>query len=69
MLYVVGGDLPKTDFLTKIDAVIVITTCLIGWCGIASLIINKIHDDHGADAARDWNRSFEFSLYIFCEYC
>lgn len=44
MLYVVGESLPKTDFLTKIDTVIVLTTISLALTGLASLVITQIHN-------------------------
>jgi hypothetical protein len=62
MLYVVGAALPKTDFLTKIDTVIVMTTVSLALTGIASLALAKVHKDMGVDAANDWNLGMEVSL-------
>ena len=39
MLYVVSGDLPKTDFLTSIDIVIVFTSLALATSGICSVIL------------------------------
>ena len=62
MLYVVGATLPKTDFLTKINTVIVMTTVSLAFTGIASLGIAQLHTALGPDVARDWNLSIEVSL-------
>jgi hypothetical protein len=62
MLYVVGASLPKTDFLTKIDVVIVMTTISLAFTGLASLGIAHIHVEVGEDVARDWNWGMEISL-------
>jgi len=47
MLYVVGEALPKTDFLTRIDAVIVMTTVTLTFAGITSLALAEVHAVHG----------------------
>jgi hypothetical protein len=62
MLYVVGAALPKTDFLTKIDTVIVMTTVSLAFTGIASLALAKMHKEMGANVADDWNLATEVSL-------
>ena len=41
MLYVVGSSLPKVNFLTTIDVVIVLTTLTITFTGIISLVLTK----------------------------
>jgi hypothetical protein len=53
MLYVVGAALPKTDFLTKIVTVIVMTTVSLAFTGIASLVLAKMTKEMGADVADD----------------
>ncbi len=55
MLYVVGASLPKTDFLTKIDVVVVLTTVSLAFTGVASSILTTIHADSGEDVAKQWN--------------
>ena len=62
MLYVVGGSLPKTDFLTKIDKVIVLTTVSLAVTGVASLILVHVHKSVGVDQARMWNWAIEITL-------
>jgi hypothetical protein len=67
MLYVVGATLPKTDFLTKIDVVIVLSTCSLAFTGVVSLGLAKLHEESGADLAKDWNLRVEIllvSLYV-----
>ena len=39
MLYVVGASLPKTDFLTKIDTVIVLTTLSLAFTGARAAFV------------------------------
>ena len=74
MLYVVGESLPKTDFLTKIDQVTVLSTCMMAVIGTLARVLAWIHDNYGDEVANDWNRWSEFSgetvyvlanLYIF----
>lgn len=72
MLYVVGAALPKTDFLTKIDTVIVVTTASLVFTGNASLALAKMNKEFGADVADDWNLSIEVSLismYVLANLC
>jgi hypothetical protein len=56
MLYVVGGALPKTDFLTKIDQVIVLSTLSLACTGLASALIAQVHAQHGEEMAGRLNR-------------
>jgi hypothetical protein len=55
MLYVVGEALPKTDFLTKIDQVIVISTVSLASTGIVSMALAKLHKERGEEVADRWN--------------
>ena len=64
MLYVVGASLPKTDFLTKIDTVIVLTTLSLAFTGLASLILAKVHKSAGQEAAERWNLILEVGLIV-----
>jgi hypothetical protein len=64
MLYVVGEALPKTDFLTKIDAVIVLTTCSLAFTGIASLALAKVHEKLGQEVADLWNFYVEIGMIV-----
>ena len=65
MLYVVGEALPRTDFLTKIDIVIVISTVSLAITGIASLILAKVHKEMGQEVADRWNFIVEVGLIAF----
>ena len=58
----VGSDLPKTDFLTKIDQVIVQTTASIALTGVLSLVLHKIHLHLGKETAERWNLIAEVVL-------
>ena len=62
MLYVVGSSLPKVNFLTTIDAVIVLTTLTITFTGIISLVLVKVEADLGKDAAERWNLIAEVTI-------
>ena len=62
MLYVVGAALPKTDFLTKIDIVIVLTTISLAFTGLASLLRATVHRDAGKEVAERWNKIVETLL-------
>jgi competence protein ComGC len=64
MLYTVGASLPKTDFLTKIDIVIVLTIVSLALTGLAVLVIAKVHEDAGAKTAERWNRIVEVTLIV-----
>ena len=64
MLYTVGASLPKTDFLTKIDIVIVLTIVSLALTGLAVLVIAKVHEDAGARTAKRWNRIVEVTLIV-----
>lgn len=68
MLYVVGATLPKTDFLTKIDCVIVLTTVSLAFTGLASVLLAQLHAHAGEDVATRWNLKVVVSLvsaYLF----
>mmetsp|Transcript_74685 Transcript_74685/g.211004 ORF Transcript_74685/g.211004 Transcript_74685/m.211004 type:complete len:409 (+) Transcript_74685:64-1290(+) len=64
MLYVVGASLPKTDFLTKIDRIIVITTVLISLVGLSSLCLATAFKRHGKEVAERWNLATELALIV-----
>ena len=66
MLYVVGEALPKTDFLTKIDKVIVLTTCTLATIGVASCFLYLLHlsGEEGKEQAKWWNVAIGFFLSI-----
>eukprot|EP01046_Picozoa_sp_COSAG06_P044168 COSAG06_NODE_5907_length_3217_cov_4.295382_6_plen_104_part_00 len=55
MLYVVGESLPKTDFLTKIDQSIVLTTATVAFTGGASRMIILLHNHRDEKIAHWWN--------------
>jgi hypothetical protein len=63
MLYVVEAALPKNDFFTKIDTVIVMTTVSLAFSGLASVGIAQLHEDAGADVAANWDLGIEISLF------
>jgi hypothetical protein len=63
MLYVVGESLPKTDFLTKIDRVIVISTVSLASTGFASVLTAKLHED-APQVAELWNFRIEMTLML-----
>lgn len=64
MLYVVGASLPRTDFLTKIDIVIVLTTTLLVIIGITSVVVHRVakKDDAALAMAEKWNTRIEVGL-------
>jgi hypothetical protein len=62
MLYVVGAALPKTDFLTKIDTVIVLTTVSLAFTGLASSALAQVHHDSGEEVAKQCNLILVASL-------
>ena len=64
MLYVVGSSLPKTDFLTKIDIIIVVSTMYLAVIGGLCRFLSHIHSVHGADVASAWNKYSEISLIV-----
>jgi len=55
MLYVVGESLPKTDFLTKIDLVIIVTSAVLAGTAGASCAIVAIHRRRGPAVAESAN--------------
>ena len=55
MLYVVGDSLPKTDFLTCIDQVIVLTMATLAMIGISSTAIFLVSNSHNMEVATRWN--------------
>lgn len=65
MLYVVGDALPKTDFLTKIDVIIVISTVSLALTGAVSLILVSVHEAFGQDVADWWNLRVELAMVGF----
>ena len=56
MLYVVGESLPKTDFLTCIDQVIVLTMATLAAVGVFSCLIFLVGSEYGEAAAAWWNK-------------
>lgn len=68
MLYVVGESLPRTDFLTKIDVVIILTTSWLVVIGIVSVILHRVakKDDNGTSLtlADTWNTRCEVGLLV-----
>ena len=62
MLYVVGAALPKTEFLTKIDTVIVMATVSLAFTGLASLVLARMYKDMGETVATVRNTGMEVSL-------
>ena len=62
MLYVVGEHLPKTDFLTIVDQVIVVTTCSLFLMGLGSCIIFFVHRKFGEELAQQVNWGFGIFL-------
>ena len=65
MLYVVGEALPKTDFLTKIDVTIVISTISLALTGLFSMALAKLHKEIGEEVAERWNMIAGTSLSSF----
>jgi len=66
MLYVVGESLPRTDFLTKIDVVIVLTTSWLVIIGIVSIVLNRVakKDEASLVLAEKWNTIMEVGLLV-----
>jgi len=64
MLYVVGASLPKTDFLTKVDVVIVLTTGSLLLIGLASVLLAMVHEKFGAAFAQLCNTAFGWALVM-----
>jgi len=66
MLYVVGESLPRTDFLTKIDVVIVLTTTWLVIIGIVSVVLNRVarKDEASLLLAEKWNTRIEVGLLV-----
>lgn len=64
MLYVVDQTLPKTDFLTQIDTIIVLTTCMLLALGIATVVLYRISLTD-QDYAELWNLRLEVGLFVF----
>lgn len=62
LLYVVGECLPKTDFLTGIDLVIVLTLVSIAFTGLASVALRDIHEARGVEMAERWNLILELGV-------
>jgi hypothetical protein len=62
MLYVVGSALPKTDFLTKIDKVIILTTVSLACVGLAARYLSRVFNNHGVEVANTWNTIIEVGL-------
>jgi len=64
MLYVVGNSLPKTDFLTKIDKVIVLTLFSLLCTGISAVVMLRLGESNYDQAVR-WSRYIEAFLGAF----
>eukprot|EP01052_Picozoa_sp_SAG31_P033167 SAG31_NODE_3714_length_3957_cov_3.388025_4_plen_405_part_00 len=67
MLYVVSVDLPKTDFLTKIDKIIVVNLIFLGATALTTVVIADVHARSGEDVANHWNKVLEVifvALYV-----
>ena len=58
MLYVVGESLPKTEYLTKMGKVIILSTTSLVAIGILSLVLHRLQDSFGDDTANKWNVIF-----------
>jgi hypothetical protein len=56
MLYVVDQFLPKADFLTKIDQLILASTCSLAANGVLSWFLSLAHEWYGPEVARYINR-------------
>jgi hypothetical protein len=55
VLYVVSVALPKTNFLTKIDALIVCTLLALAFTGVATAVLARVHEYEGQEVAEMWN--------------
>lgn len=67
MLYVVGAELPKTDFLTKIDQVVVISLCVMAGIATSSRLVAWMDSKYGEKVANDWDFWIEWlglALYV-----
>ena len=64
MLYVVGSALPKTDFLTRIDLVILLTTCSLAAIGLGSCVIAWLHAHLGPATATEVNLGLEIATLV-----
>ena len=67
MLYVVGGALPKTDFLTKIDKLIVLTIITVVLSGMWCIPVFVLASRHNDTAAQMFNNTFavaSIAIYI-----
>ena len=53
VLFVVDKALPKTEFLTKIDIVIVLTIVNLAVTGFVSLVLDHMHTDDSSDDGDD----------------
>jgi hypothetical protein len=69
MLYVVGEALPKTDFLTKVDEAIVLTTLTLASTGLASRVFVWAHEEYGEETAKSWNRQTAIWSLVFYVGC
>jgi len=67
LIYVVSQDLPKTDFLTKIDIVMLVTMISFVFSGLISVVIDKVND-HEHDLARLLN-TLSIGANIFSFIC
>ena len=57
LLFVVADALPKTDFLTAVDVVIMIATVSLGLSGVASCVLSSMHKHKGEELAAWWNHT------------
>ena len=57
--------LPKTDFLTTIDKLIVLTVFISAFNGAAMVALYRIHEQAGADVAKIWNFNVEVGVAVF----
>jgi hypothetical protein len=67
MLYVVADNLPKTDFLTSIDKVIILTIMTLACTGVSCCAVFVAYNNYGAEAATQLNAFLaygEAAMYI-----
>lgn len=67
MLYVVGEALPRTDFLTKVDWAIMLTTCLIAVTGTMTHVLLWVEINVGpeqATTANQWTAVGVATIYV-----
>lgn len=65
MLYVVQQHLPKTNFLTCIDKIVVITSVILAGTGITFVVLEQVSSWHGIDVARAWNMRLCLGTFVF----